>query len=212
MKLTQATVEGVGQEIVLGSEMWQGGGDLSSLRLYRAHHPGARIYSVTYRGRSVWMTLKQFAIWREVLKYQDRGRRTTLKIISETTGASRATVSRFLKRLDFWRFIDCATIVGRGGGTYVFTRGNPFADADAWNAGARITMASRKKARHLLAASIKRQARKRIEPLLEKYRIVRTVWWRREVLQMSVPGGEFTGEFFIGNTDATLKRNFKKGR
>lgn len=205
MRNFTAIVEDVDYDIVMGRDMWIGGGDMASLRLYRAHHPHARIYPVTFRGRSVWMTLKQFAIWRECLVYKHRGLRLTLKRLSEITGASRSTVSRFLRRLDFWRFIDLATIVGRGGGTYIFTNANPFRDAECWDAGARITQAGRKRARFLLAQRVRRMALERVKPMLDAVRIVRMPWWRMPTEQQAAWSG------MLGNTGATFTRGFGSG-
>ena len=148
-----AIVEDTDYATVMGRDMWTGGGDMTSLRLYRAHHPHARIYPVTFRGRNVWMTLKQFAIWRECLVYKRRGKRLTLQKLSEITGASRSTISRFLRRLDFWRFIDLATIVGRNGGTFVFHQSQSICRCRRMGSpGARITQKGRKHARFLLSS------------------------------------------------------------
>lgn len=200
-----AIVEDTDYATVMGREMWQGGGDMASLRLYRSHHPHARIYPVTFRGRNVWMTLKQFAIWRECLVYKRRGKRLTLQKLSEITGASRSTISRFLRRLDFWRFIDLATIVGRNGGTFIFTNTNPFADAGAWDAGARITQKGRKRARFLLAQRIKLAALARMKPMLDAVRIVRLPWWKMPVEQQTAWSEQ------TGNTGATFTRGFGSG-
>ena len=143
-----------------------GGGPISALRAYRAYHPAARIYDVTHRGRTVWMTLKQFAIWRECQKYYKRGKRTTLAEIAKTVGCSRATVSRFLVRLDLWRFIDYVAIVGRAGFIQIQTRRDVFTEWDANSSGARHTIASRKKARNLLALAVKRRMRQALNWML----------------------------------------------
>lgn len=191
-------------EQVLGSETWQGGGDVSALRAYQAYHPGARIYNVTHRGRLFWMTSKQFAILRTAQKYDKRGKRTTLDEIAAETGASRATVSRFLRRLDFWRFINLASLVGRGGGTYIFTRRNPFADSVAWDAGAKITQNARARARDILAMLVRRRQLMNVEPLLRAYRIPRMPWYKTGV-QRSLR---------LGNTGATFPgshKGFAKG-
>jgi len=139
---------------------WQGGGAVSALRAYRAHHPDARIYDVTFRGRTVWMTLKQFAIWREAQKYYKRGKRTTLLEIAKHVGCSKSTVSRFLVRLDLWRFIDYVSVVGRNGFTIIQTRQDVYSEWDANSSGARVTIASRKKARTLIALMIRRRMRR----------------------------------------------------
>src|SRR4249920_2288946 len=103
-----------------GKGIWSSNG--MALRAYQAFHPDAAIYTVTYRGRTVWMTSKQQAIWHEIGKYWNRGKRDTLARIAGIVGCSRATVSRFLRRLDLWRFIDLVTLRGRNGGTFIFTR------------------------------------------------------------------------------------------
>jgi len=140
-----------------------GGGPMGSLRAYQAFHPDAAIYTVTYRGRTVWMTSKQRAIWHEVQKYWRRGQRDTLARIANKTGASKATVSRFLRRLDLWRFIDLATIRGRNGGSYYFTRWNiePFK---------RWTMSARARVRALIAARVKRWAYEEMRYWLDEQR------------------------------------------
>jgi len=130
-----------------------GGGPVGTLRAYQAFHPNAAIYIVTYRGRTVWMTSKQQHIWHEVQKYWRRGKRDTLARIATIVGCSRATVSRFLRRLDLWRFIDLASIRGKGGGTYIFTRKNPYMEPFK-----RWTMSMRARVRVALAKQVKRWA------------------------------------------------------
>jgi hypothetical protein len=130
---------------------------LMHLRAYRHWHPDARVHLVEHRGRTVWMSGKQYNIWSYFQSYHRRGKRTTLRQIAEACSCSRATVSRFLRRLDLWRFIDLATVVGLRGGTWVLSRRAPDTsrDAELWRAGARITMASRKRARDRMAARIR---------------------------------------------------------
>jgi len=172
---------------------WIGGGNVSALRAYQAFHPDAAIYTVTYRGRTVWMTSKQQAIWHAVQKYWRRGTRDTLARIAAEAHCSRATVSRFLRRLDLWRFIDLATMRGRGGGTYVFTR--------TWEETRKWTMNMRARVRLLLAQRIKREQLQRLQPMLDaRHREFRVSaipippWWSRMR----------QGSFWIGSTDATL--------
>ena len=140
-----------------------GGGPIGTLRAYQAFHPDAAIYTVTYRGRTVWMTSKQQAIWHEVQKYWRRGQRDTLSRIASIVGCSKATVSRFLRRLDLWRFIDLATVRGKGGGTYIFTRyqNEP---PERW------TMSRRNRLRKLLALRVKREALWELRYQLEQAR------------------------------------------
>ena len=157
MQISHATIQAPSKDRIAstyyhgGKGWWVGGGPIGALRAYQAFHPDAAIYTVTYRGRTVWMTSKQQAIWHEVQKYWRRGQRDTLARIASVTGASKATVSRFLRRLDLWRFIDLATVRGNGGGTYVLTRATvePFK---------RWTMSARARVRALLAARVKREA------------------------------------------------------
>lgn len=131
------------------------GGPEASLRAYRHWHPDARIHLVTHRGRSVWMSDRQYDIWGYVKDYHRRNRRLTLAMIAAYARCSRATVSRFLRRLDLWRFIDLATLVGRFGGTWIKSRKTTTADREPWKAGASITFASRKRARDRMAARIR---------------------------------------------------------
>jgi hypothetical protein len=172
---------------------WRGyGGDVVALRAYQHWHPYAAIYSVTYRGRTVWMTSKQRAIWSEVQKYWHRGKRDTLARIASVVGCSRATVSRFLRRLDLWRFIDLATLRGRNGGTYVFTRSDPYNEKPR-----RWTMEMRNRIRAALTARIRREALERLEPMLARFRKPRPV----------PPPPYYTGiqlGFQVGSTGATF--------
>ena len=165
------------------------GGPIGTLRAYQAFHPTAAIYTVTYRGRTVWMTSKQQHIWHECQKYWRRGTRDTLARIAKVVGCSRATVSRFLRRLDLWRFIDLVTLRGRHGGTYIMTRplNEPYQ---------RWTISSRMQARDRMAGYIRLKAMRILEPLLEKYRQPRAVrprWWETAT----------QGTLKIGSTDAT---------
>ena len=129
------------------------------VRRYRRYHADARINFVTYRGRTVWMTQKQFSIWRVIQDYRLRNRRVTMKVIADKSGVSVASVSRFLRRLDLWRFLDLATWTGRKGGTWIRSRRAPITtmERDAWLAGARHTWASRKRARDLLLQRLRRR-------------------------------------------------------
>jgi hypothetical protein len=147
--------------------MWEGGGAASALRAYQAYHPNAAIYMVTYRGRTVWMTSKQRAIWHEVQKYWRRGTRDTLERIAKACGCSKATVSRFLRRLDLWRFLNLATIRGHGGGTYIFTRNNPYMEEEHhW------TESKRQRLRRMLAVRVKRnQLRELLENKMVQARL-----------------------------------------
>jgi hypothetical protein len=172
--------------------MQQGGGNVSALRAYQAFHPNAAIYTVTYRGRTVWMTSRQRNIWAAIQKYWRRGTRDTLARIAAEAHCSRATVSRFLRRLDLWRFIDLATIRGHGGGTYVFTR--------TWEETRKWTMNARARARLLLAQRVKRNQLEALrDALAEKRRALRPIplppWWQRMR----------QGTIWIGSTVATLK-------
>ena len=161
---------------------WVGGGAQGSLRAYQAFHPNAAIYTVTYRGRTVWMTSKQQHIWHEVQKYWRRGQRDTLARIAKITGTSKATVSRFLRRLDLWRFLDLATIRGKGGGTYIFTRKDLQEKARRW------TMKARMRARILLAARVKREAYE----ALHGYLVERRVWLKFNPVKVGSTGATFS--------------------
>jgi len=142
-----------------------------ALRCYISHHPNARINYITYNGRSVWMTQKQYGIWRTVLDYKMRGKWTTLSTIAAKAQKyvygqtiSVATVSRFLRRLDLWRFIDLVTLSGRRGGTVILTRRAKTRDREAWLAGAKITYLARKRARDLLYRKIRNLWNDRFPP------------------------------------------------
>jgi hypothetical protein len=164
------------------------GGPVGTLRAYQHWHPYAAIYDVTYRGRTVWMTSKQRAIWAEVCKYWKRGKRDTLARIAGVVGCSRATVSRFLRRLDLWRFLDLATIRGRHGGVYIFTRRDPYNETPR-----RWTMSMRERVRIRLVLRIRREALEKLYPILERYRGMHPV---RKVEPMQAT-------FLPGSTDAT---------
>lgn len=198
MQVVTATVEASPEHdasIVGGYEAWQGGGDIGALRAYQAYHPNAAIYTVTYRGRTVWMTSKQRAIWHEAQKYWQRGKKDTLERIAKVVGCSRATVSRFLRRLDLWRFIDLVSMRGRNGGTVILTRADPYNEKPQ-----RWTVSARKRIRDMLAARWKREALKRLQPVLEQYRRTRPAvpvlpkWWDEAKQQT----------WQTGSTDATF--------
>jgi len=142
-----------------------GGGPAGTLRAYQAFHPNAAIYTVTYRGRTVWMTSRQRAIWSEVQHYWRRGRRDTLGRIAKVVGCHRTTVLRFLRRLDLWRFIDLATLPGLGGGTYIFTRIDPYNEKpQKW------TSSKRQRIRDAIGRQIRKQRAIELEPLLSRFR------------------------------------------
>jgi hypothetical protein len=172
-----------------------GGGSIGTLRAYQAFHPDAAIYDVTYRGRTVWMTSKQRAIWHEVQKYWHRGKRDTLARIATIVGCSRATVSRFLRRLDLWRFIDLATIRGRNGGTYIFTRVDPYNEKPR-----RWTYGKRERIRAALTHRIRRGMREGLSAMMARYalppRPQRPPWWETATQE----------DFRLGSTDATFTR------
>lgn len=170
------------------------GGPITALRAYQHWHPDAAIYSVEYRGRMVWMTSKQRAIWSEAQKYWKRGKRTTLQLVATAVGCSKATVSRFLRRLDLWRFIDLVTLPGRGGGIYILTRIDPYNERPR-----RWTVSARLRIRNLLAKIIRRDHAAQLEPMLAQYRVQRLQqqrWWE-SAQQLWFPGKG-------GSTDATL--------
>jgi hypothetical protein len=171
-------------------KMWRGGGDIGALRVYQAYHPGAAIYTVTYRGRTVWMTSKQRAIWSEVQHYWRRDKRDVLQRIANVVGCSKATVSRFLRRLDLWRFIDLVTVRGRTGGTYIFTRRDLDVPQKRW------TMSARERIRRYRAHLIRKDALIRLEPRLVLYRLPRPPW-KGKGYQPPLPG--------LGSTDATFR-------
>jgi hypothetical protein len=173
---------------------YNGGGPVGALRAYQAYHPDAAIYTVTYRGRTVWMTSKQQHIWHEVQKYWQRGKRDTLARIAGIVGCSRATVSRFLRRLDLWRFIDVVTLRGRNGGTYIFTRKDPYNETPR-----RWTMSARERIRNLRAAYIRARLREALEPMLARYRQP-----RKPVPPLSETAVQMT--YLTGSTDATFPK------
>jgi hypothetical protein len=174
-----------------------GGGDHSALRAYQAYHPDAAIYTVTFHGRTVWMTSKQRAIWSYAQRYKLRGVRLTMSRIAKAVGCSPATVSRFLRKLDLWRFIDLATLQGRTGGTYIF---KPTAKLNEY--GQKHTQSSRARARAFLAAMVKRAQLSRLQPALDRYHIPRKPWKGYG----SQEGIWYEGK--IGNTGATFRRKY----
>jgi len=176
---------------------WHGGGPIGALRAYQAYHPDAAIYTVTYRGRTVWMTSKQRAIWSEAQKYWQRGKRDTLERIASVVRCSRATVSRFLRRLDLWRFIDLVTLRGRNGGTYILTRTDPYNEKPQ-----RWTMEKRNRIRATLAEIVRRKSYAALSPLLADYR-------RRRGPLPALPPYWQTAEqltYLTGSTGATYRR------
>ena len=169
------------------------GGPVTALRAYQHWHPDAAIYDVTYRGRTVWMTSKQRAIWSEVQKYWKRSKRDSLQRIASVVGCSKATVSRFLRRLDHGDYIDLAALRGRGGGTYILTRVDPY------NEGPRKwTSSARQRVRDLLAKIIRRDIRARLEPRLAQYRVGRLP---------KPPYWQTADQLRLGSTDATFNRH-----
>lgn len=190
-KLHRAVVEANQSE---GKHPRVGGGDIGALRAYQAFHPNAAIYTVTYRGRTVWMTSKQRAIWHEAQKYWMRGKRDTLGRIAKLVGCSRATVSRFLRRLDLWRFIDLAALRGRNGGIYILTRTDPYNETPR-----RWTMAARERMRNAIAGYIRRGAEARLAPLLARYRHPRPALPKGVSEQMPLRGS--TGATFLPTFD-----------
>ena len=140
------------------------------------------------------MTSKQRGIWHEVQKYWRRGTRDTLERIAKACGCSKATVSRFLRRLDLWRFLDLATIRGKGGGTYIFTRSNPYMEEEHhW------TESKRARLRRMLAVRVKRN--QMYELMANKM----AQWTLRELHQRLGPKPK--PPIKIGSTVATFKVN-----
>lgn len=147
-------------------QLWQSGPH-SALRAYRAFHPGARIYVVEFRGRTVWMTSKQLSIWNACRWFMHRHpkARITLEDIAYRASVSKASASRFVRRLYLWRFIDLASSRGRYGGTYILRRESPYFEEDAWLSGAKQTVESLRKAAEIrwqAFQSIRRRWRQRL--------------------------------------------------
>jgi hypothetical protein len=122
---------------------------IQHLRAYRHYHPATRVHVVEANGRVVWMTGKQYDIWCFVRASHHRRVKLRLAEIAKACHCSRATVSRFLTRLDLWRFVNIISRVGRLGGVWVMTRKAPSttAEADANLSGAKHTLRSRRIAR-----------------------------------------------------------------
>lgn len=166
------------------------GGDGFALRAYQHWHPIATIHTVSFNGREFWLTGKQLSIWTYVMGYYRRGKRCTLAAIAEYANCSRATVSRFLKRLDLWRVVDAISIRGRNGGMYLFTVPDRIGEADAHLAGARHTYASRRIARQRIAEAIRRLQLNRLKPLLLQYKLPPAPWsynvngWKGKQLEL----------------------------
>lgn len=198
MQLSHAMVERANTS----AREFNGGGTVGALRAYQAFHPNAAIYMVTHRGRTVWMTSKQQAIWHEVQKYWHRGKRDTLARIAGIVGCSRASVSRFLRRLDLWRFIDLMTVRGRLGGTYIMTRRDPYNETPR-----RWTMSMRERVRNLIAKRIRYQADMLVAPLMAERK-------RRAPILPKFWETALQGAFLTGSTDATYWKPIEgqKGR
>ena len=128
------------------------------LRAYKHHHPDARVHVVEVNGRVVWLTGKQYDIWCFVRASHHRRVKLRLAVIATACNCSRATVSRFLTRLDLWRFVNVVSRVGRLGGIWILSRKAPSTtrEADANLAGAKHTLRSRRIARDRMWLEYKR--------------------------------------------------------
>lgn len=179
-----------------------GHAELAALRAYQTYHADATIYTVAFAGRTFWLTGKQLSLWHQIMRPSIRGRRTTLDAMAERAMCSRATVSRFLKRLDLWRVVDVATMPGRRGGTYILTVHKRMDDASIWLSGAKPTYASRRIARDRIAQAIRRLQLNRLKPILARYRLPPRPWHTR------MGGGWLSTNqptLLGGNTDATFR-------
>jgi hypothetical protein len=136
------------------------------LRAYRHFHPATRVHIVEANGRTVWLTDKQYDIWCYVRASHHRATKLHLADIAAVARCSRATVSRFLTRLDLWRFVDVISRVGRKGYVWIRTRKAPSTtmEQDANLAGARHTLKSRRIARDRMWLEFRRH----IEDVMSK--------------------------------------------
>lgn len=158
---------------IVSDSTWRGGGPRSALRAYRAYHPMTRVHIVEYRGRTVWMTDKQFNLWCYIRAMQNRNQKLTLVQIAKRIRYSRASISKFLHRLDFWRFVDLVTLRGRGGGIFILRAKRP-----------RLGYGETRAERTL-----------RHSRLAKQYRIVEKFWRRFSLLPDMTDIG-YTGETF----------------
>ena len=131
---------------------------IQHLRAYKHHHPQARVHVIEVNGRVVWLTGKQYDIWCFVRASHHRKVKLRLVDIAKACHCSRATVSRFLSRLDLWRFVNVVSRVGRLGGVWILSRKAPgtTAEADANLAGAKHTLRSRRIARNRMWIEFRR--------------------------------------------------------
>jgi hypothetical protein len=120
-----------------GTDIMAWGGDAALTRAYRPRHPNIRFLPLRFPGRGVELgTEKQYYLWRYISDAVDRlpprkSWRVTLQQLADRVGLSRSQISRFLKKLDWWRAIDVCAIPGRGGCVYIWASPKPSQDGDA---------------------------------------------------------------------------------
>jgi len=111
------------------------GGDAAHTIAYRPRHPSIRFLPLRFPGRGIELgTEKQYYLWRKISVAMERLRpgkalRVTLAQLAASVGLSRSSVSRFLRKLDWWRAIDVCAVRGRGGCVYIWPSPKPSEDA-----------------------------------------------------------------------------------
>jgi len=144
------------------------------LRVYRGYHPFARIYNVRVNGVMRWLTGNQVGILKYFDSSHNRHKQLTLNKIATAVRCSRATVSRFLRRLAQWGAFDYLSRMGRGGWVIVSTRKDKSADGALWEAGAQRTREAMTRMRGIMVR--KRDQYKELATMRDK---METVWYAR---------------------------------
>jgi len=107
------------------------GGDAALTLAYRPRHPNIRFMKLRFPSRGIELgTERQYYLWRFISGQIDglpdgKSWRTSLAKLAAAVGLSRSQVSRFLRKLDWWRAIDLCAIPGRGGAIYIWNSPSP---------------------------------------------------------------------------------------
>ena len=113
-----------------------GAGIAALTRAYQPRHPNIRFLPLRFPGRGIQLgTAKQYRLWQVISREVDslperKSWRVTLQQLADRVGLSRSQISRFLRKLDWWRAIDVCAIPGRHGCVYIWASPKPSQDGD----------------------------------------------------------------------------------